>query len=1213
MSAICNSRIKAAGVSPELTLTVWCDPTGFAARRIFLQEIEERIRQNPRKCSLLYLAPSEPAVRNIHFSLARNLGAAMSFKVFTIRQLKNLLSRTARDIPRPASRMVRTVVAAESYKKSLSGGFLTSAARVLPPPGLIRYLMQLFSDIYRSGLGRRFDCSREEQELKNRIGHDMTSLFHTYETALASQGFIDPEALYYRLAQELQLSQPLSPVIEEIDHVLLENPADLTAPELFFLTALLTRVSNLWVSLPLDHPPGEKQSNHPIHIQARSFIQHLANQYLKAERIVWKTTGIPPTVSRSRLALAMRATSSLGKIMNPAPAACAESSKDLSDGEILIVKGRTPFEEVERIATIIKTILNVEDDVVPGDCIVIVPSSSEHGSLLRSSFLKQGIPIHQSETQSLAETRPVEMLIRLIRMRLSGYRRDDVLALTRYLPEEITGSIGRFEQEVRLAGVMGNVSAGRQINWGREWIRPLEDHRKHLATCLKELARSGNDTTTAEHDREQKRLTARIEAVEKGISVLCKVFSLAGRLRDKMSPGAFSTALRSIVESEVMGIVPSKSSERTGYDDLLDLPLHLTSRNLVAPDILCDLLDKIKNSFHHTQDAAIDLAILYMSFWEGCLETRISLPSRPGAVQVYRLGEHHGLCARHVFLTGLTSNNFPPLQKSSLPAANGFPGFPAGETEKRRLWNEARKTIVWALCAGSRSVVLSYSASSESGTLPSLLVDGLEALLAPHQVQEITKAVHTSSSTRGKQCLLALGKNLSHHPGTVSLDISGATAGGWEDARRTLYRKLLVCRDRNNAWFGSYDGLIGPDLHHDQIGFGADHRFSASQLEDLARCPFHFFAARVLGLEPEIEEDEEITPLTRGAIIHEILSRFYMFRLQQAGLIDDGKRHPDLGDMFWSSKESIRVRNENLPEAQRQLREITHQILQQQALIQPGPFWERELENLVKGLEEDVFFPDLPNGGTAVKPGVLKCFLIDECRQPETAVPAFFEAGFTINLAVSTDGKPVIFKGRIDRIDVAQDGSYIVLDYKTGKPPAIRDIESGHRFQVPIYVKGAQHILDGTAGGKGFKPVGAGYMRLKPALPGNNRRTGFLSIEEGSGKDRKHHVVKEARSGLKSPEEFHRTITAGLRYAMMATDKIRAGGFHTTIDEGEGAGALPSFCTRNCLFRTMCRVDVTRRRRTIDYLRHHGIDIPVNPNLVTVETEAEKDGKDIVR
>jgi len=73
---------------------------------------------------------------------------------------------------------------------------------------------------------------------------------------------------------------------------------------------------------------------------------------------------------------------------------------------------------------------------------------------------------------------------------------------------------------------------------------------------------------------------------------------------------------------------------------------------------------------------------------------------------------------------------------------------------------------------------------------------------------------------------------------------------------------------------GSYDGLTGPlDRHWTAI---AATGLAPTPLEQYARCPFQYFSAEVLGLEPVREQpDAEVPPRVLGDLCHLVLSRCY--------------------------------------------------------------------------------------------------------------------------------------------------------------------------------------------------------------------------------------------------------------------------------------------------------------------------------------------------
>ena len=62
-----------------------------------------------------------------------------------------------------------------------------------------------------------------------------------------------------------------------------------------------------------------------------------------------------------------------------------------------------------------------------------------------------------------------------------------------------------------------------------------------------------------------------------------------------------------------------------------------------------------------------------------------------------------------------------------------------------------------------------------------------------------------------------------------------------------------------------YDGVISVPTDPNRWDF------SASQLVTLGSCPFHWFAAKLLGLGEADEADEDLSPALRGTLYHAAL------------------------------------------------------------------------------------------------------------------------------------------------------------------------------------------------------------------------------------------------------------------------------------------------------------------------------------------------------
>jgi ATP-dependent helicase/nuclease subunit B len=259
--------------------------------------------------------------------------------------------------------------------------------------------------------------------------------------------------------------------------------------------------------------------------------------------------------------------------------------------------------------------------------------------------------------------------------------------------------------------------------------------------------------------------------------------------------------------------------------------------------------------------------------------------------------------------------------------------------------------------------------------------------------------------------------------------------------------------------FTAHDGLVP------EAGRRLDPRVSGAvvsptSLEDLAKCPFRYFLQRGLGLDPiddsEPNPDLWLDPMTRGSILH---------------------------DLYATIMREIRDRNETPDPARHgaRLRALGEQALAEHRALVPPPsdgVFDRE----ARELQID-----------------LTLFLKFEAEDRRERRPLGFEVAFggategealgrrepiTIDLG---DGLRFPLRGRMDRIDRLADGTYEVVDYKTGSAflPGGLDatFAGGRQLQHALYALAAAELLrerDGQA-----RVVGSYYF---PTTRGRRER-----------------------------------------------------------------------------------------------------------------------------
>jgi len=259
---------------------------------------------------------------------------------------------------------------------------------------------------------------------------------------------------------------------------------------------------------------------------------------------------------------------------------------------------------------------------------------------------------------------------------------------------------------------------------------------------------------------------------------------------------------------------------------------------------------------------------------------------------------------------------------------------------------------------------------------------------------------------------------------------------------------LALSRGRNRATFSRYDGRVEGVGMPSPAGGAV---LSATGLERYARCPrSYFFEALGARVRQFPETALRIDPTERGTIVHRALERFFAEALD----------HRPAPGTSW------------------------------------GAAGERRLMEIAATLCEALWPVD-----RAVILGDLRHFLRedDRYRRRAGATPEAVETTFGMHgqppLRVGVpDGRQVLFRGTIDRVDRMADGGLGVLDYKTGRRPrpAVDPVAGGTRLQLPVYALAARSRFEANG------PIEAHYWYVgdREAALGHYRRDGFVLDEE---------------------------------------------------------------------------------------------------------------------
>jgi ATP-dependent helicase/nuclease subunit B len=239
---------------------------------------------------------------------------------------------------------------------------------------------------------------------------------------------------------------------------------------------------------------------------------------------------------------------------------------------------------------------------------------------------------------------------------------------------------------------------------------------------------------------------------------------------------------------------------------------------------------------------------------------------------------------------------------------------------------------------------------------------------------------------------------------------------------------------------------------------------SPTALEEYAKCPFKYYAHRVLKLEDPYE-DTNIT--ARGIILHEVFELFFK---------------------DWAN--DVKLQKNRQACLDRALSYLEKAIEAHRLIYEKKYQYNLEIRDLYEMSER---------------------FIAQELTRLETALlkPAFFEYEFGSfeeekpGLEIKSGDKTTQIRGKIDRIDLDESGKNgLVLDYKRTASFKRMDMEFGISLQLVIYVKVLQEILK-------LKGIGAELYSVKKcekngfyledflgAFPGVTRKRMVLSENE---------------------------------------------------------------------------------------------------------------------
>jgi len=433
------------------------------------------------------------------------------------------------------------------------------------------------------------------------------------------------------------------------------------------------------------------------------------------------------------------------------------------------------------------------------------------------------------------------------------------------------------------------------------------------------------------------------------------------------------------------------------------------------------------------------------------VETRVT----PGTVCVMTVDQAVGARTRFVVLANLAEGTFP-TRDAIEPTGGGGAAPGVGRAYAREMARFLR-----VVGSAGECLALAYPTRDEKGQeiLSAGFLDeltrriepcALAALLKGHVYNRFDPALvghpdlaGSPADARVRAVALAC---VGHDPGELArLATDPAHRGSLAGTAAAL---ALTAQRLDRRGFSAYDGLLAdPGVPRSLAArFGPDAVFSPSQLESFLLCPFQFFLKYVLKLVPANDRDElDEDFIARGDRVHKALEDYERLRLLRG---DDAPLLPDdfvTNTLMMVALSDDSAANPGLDAIERRRVEQTFRRYVEQA----RDYARRPKEPVGRPAHLEVVFGD---------------------ERDDNPLPC---------VVIGAGADAVNVQGRIDRVDVVEgeDGpAFRVIDYKTGSPPAKKDVTGLLMVQLPLYALAVEHLkLAGESAG----PRDVGYWDLR--------------------------------------------------------------------------------------------------------------------------------------
>ena len=969
-------------------------PAGHGKTEHLIRRIRQILSEEPF-APVLVIVPNAIQAAGFRQRLVA-AGGALGVGVYTFHRLyAELLTRAGQPMPLLTDsvriRLLRAIV-----DELCERGRIHHYAALRNRPGFITLLRNGIEELKRARIFPE-DFVAASRDLSPRLS-EVALVYNEYQEWLQRNDWADNEGRGWLAAIALESSPEL---LSEARFLAVSGFDEFNPTQLAVLSLLAKRATETIITLTGDLQRPQRPAQ---------------RRFQRAQKAIVSSLGIEPEMMDSSSMLMPAIAQVESSLFESTRPALANQKSEIvnSQSEIDFIEAQTRTGEVRAALRWLKVRV-VRDGMALADVAVLARDIEPYRPFLEETADEFGIPLRIVGGQSLIENPAVAALLSLLSIPRDDWPRRPVLDAWRspYFDWSEAGITPEDATELDEISRQGHVTSGLEQwheafeIWKNRRITEFEDDLGNTTSEVSGLSNLQSQVPNGDDKTLETRFQLFVDLLTVPVHATIKQF--IAFIENLMGDDPALTGAEP-EDGSIHIIACARASQLTGERDVAALRAFKdVLRGLALAEVTLETGALVYADFYADLRAAVESATS-------------TIPTKAGMLAASVL-DGRGLAFQAAALLGLSEGEFPRLEREDILlnesdrdtlCARGLP-------LETRLRGDEGSLFYQAVTRARQKLLL---------TRPYLADDG--------QPWEPSPFWEEMRRLNGSRPVVRV------RPEDGLTDAAEAASPvEWREAAREFDIhmkngvKALMARLASKAE-GAYEGTIFDLSERFGQGFG----WSASKLESYGTCPFEFFVAYALGLEPRTPPEEGFDVRMLGSMLHQILEDVY------------------------SSASDLETCLALLPEKA----QAVFERAPQEYGFRPTALWAVQQRELERRLRETL---------TA----------LDEVSQGFR--PLHMEARFGMgepSLILQTEAGEVRLHGYIDRLDAAPDGSLRVIDYKAGGATISgAHLKDGRRLQLPIYALAAQDAL-------GLGEVSSGfYWHIQSA------RASSLKLEKFEG------------------------------------------------------------------------------------------------------------------